>query len=248
MVQPPPSLPHAHPQPCGGSRGRRAGTAAEQSASRGLHHRSQGGTGWGRTGQQSCLPARSSLPSAPPNSPSLAFFFLARVPPSLPRNDSSFFILCGRSAGERSGAADMETPRSRPQPRAAGESPCRAHSSGGRPGVTAPCHGREVRGRRGRDEARTPPGAGTETIPSSHPEHHLCPPPGHLVPGKGGKTTLPMVLPQLEQGGVLAKMKLEIVFFLKNSFMYSTFCSSWRKAQPGAVCPIPRCCCHQILI
>lgn len=41
--------------------------------------------------------------------PSLAFFFLASVPPSLPRNDSSFFILWGRRAGERSGAEDMGT-------------------------------------------------------------------------------------------------------------------------------------------
>lgn len=59
------------------------------------------------------------------HSPSLAFFFLASVPPSLPRNDSSFFILCGRGPGERSGAEDMgraraqrvwEPPRSPPPP------------------------------------------------------------------------------------------------------------------------------------
>lgn len=43
------------------------------------------------------------------HSPSLAFFFLASVPPSLPRNDSSFFILWGRRAGERRGAEDMGT-------------------------------------------------------------------------------------------------------------------------------------------
>ena len=43
----------------------------------------------------------------PAHSPSLAFFFLASVPPSLPRNDSSFFILWGRRAGERGGAEDM---------------------------------------------------------------------------------------------------------------------------------------------
>lgn len=70
-------------------------------------------TGWGGTGRRSCRQprrprARSFLPSLRAgNSPSLAFFFLARVPPSLPRNDSSFFILCGRSVGERRGAADI---------------------------------------------------------------------------------------------------------------------------------------------
>lgn len=41
------------------------------------------------------------------HSPSRALFFLARVPPSLPRKDSSFFILAARGVGERGGAEDM---------------------------------------------------------------------------------------------------------------------------------------------
>jgi hypothetical protein len=40
------------------------------------------------------------------HSPSRAFFFFASVPPSLPRNDSSFFILGALGVGER-GAEDM---------------------------------------------------------------------------------------------------------------------------------------------
>lgn len=44
----------------------------------------------------------------PVHSPSLDFFFLASVPPNLPRKDSSFFILGGRRGDERScGAEDM---------------------------------------------------------------------------------------------------------------------------------------------
>lgn len=44
----------------------------------------------------------------PVHSPSRAFFFLASVPPNLPRKDSSFFILGGRRGDERScGAEDM---------------------------------------------------------------------------------------------------------------------------------------------
>lgn len=69
--------------------------------------------------QRGCLPCSGAAEGAPvgctfcpppparANSPSLAFFFLARVPPILPRNDSSFFILWGRSVGERMGAEDM---------------------------------------------------------------------------------------------------------------------------------------------
>lgn len=67
----------------------------------------RGGTGRGSRCKSRRSDALSCLPSARANSPSLAFFFLARVPPSLPRNDSSFFILWGRSVGDRTGAADM---------------------------------------------------------------------------------------------------------------------------------------------
>lgn len=42
-----------------------------------------------------------------PHSPSLVFFFLASVPPNLPKKDSSFFILGARGVGDRGGAEDI---------------------------------------------------------------------------------------------------------------------------------------------
>ena len=78
------------------------------------------------------------------HSPSLAFFFLASVPPSLPRNDSSFFILWGRRAGERSGAEDMGArgdPGGRAGSSASGSRPGRLRRRRRRP--LAPGSGRE---------------------------------------------------------------------------------------------------------
>lgn len=60
---------------------------------------------WGpRAGAARQVPRGSAGAGA--HSPSRALRFLARVPPSLPRNDSSFFILRGRGVGER-GTEDM---------------------------------------------------------------------------------------------------------------------------------------------
>lgn len=116
-LQPPPTpVPNRAVALGDGGRARPLRGAAEQSTARGFTAapaEERDGMGWGGTGRRSCRQprrprARSFLLSLRAgNSPSLAFFFLARVPPSLPRNDSSFFILCGRSVGERRGAADI---------------------------------------------------------------------------------------------------------------------------------------------
>lgn len=73
--------------------------------------RSRDSAAWappGRTGS-----GHPGTPQAPSwrqwdtHSPSLVFFFLASVPPNLPRKDSSFFILGARGVGDRGGAEDI---------------------------------------------------------------------------------------------------------------------------------------------
>lgn len=141
---------------------------------RGAGSHPNGARGRLRAGTRGRAGARGRLRGCrpgPAHSPSLAFFFLASVPPSLPRNDSSFFILWGRRVGERSGAEDMG----------------RAGDTGGR----SACGSRP--GRRRRPPGEGPAGRG----PSARPRPAPAPGPGapaakvRAVPGSASALPAP---------------------------------------------------------